>query len=105
MRAAGIADAKWGNQLLSVLRNVGKAALADFSVLGIATVGELAPCDADTLYADLCQRTGFRHDPCVHDVFAAAIHQAKTGEALNWWAFTAARKSRQGNGSFPILKA
>lgn len=105
MRAAAKPDVQWSNQPLSVLRNVGKAALGDFSALGIATVGELAPCNADTLYVELCQRTGFRHDPCVHDVFAAAIHQAKTGEALDWWAFTAARKIRQGNGSFPILKA
>jgi nucleotidyltransferase/DNA polymerase involved in DNA repair len=32
------------------LKNVGKAALADFKLLGIFTVGELATKDADTLY-------------------------------------------------------
>ena len=82
------------------LRNVGKAMQADFHMLGIHTVGELATRDADTLYLELAALTGGRHDPCVHDTFAAAIHQAKTGEALAWWAFTPDRKARQKAGSF-----
>jgi nucleotidyltransferase/DNA polymerase involved in DNA repair len=86
---------------LARLRNVGKAALADFKLLGIATVSELATTDADTLYVRLCETTQQRHDPCVHDVFTAAIHQAKTGEAVNWWVYTPSRKSRQENRTFP----
>lgn len=84
---------------LARLRNVGKAALADFSLLGVTSISQLADQDADSLYIRLCQATGRRHDPCVHDVFAAAIHQAKTGEALDWWAFTKTRKAR---GDFPL---
>jgi Pathogenicity locus len=79
---------------LSDLRNVGKAALADFQLLGIETVEQLAAEDADRLYDRLCALTNRRHDPCVHDVFSATIHQARTGEALDWWAFTPARKAR-----------
>jgi nucleotidyltransferase/DNA polymerase involved in DNA repair len=79
---------------LARLRNVGKACLADFHLLGIRTVEQLAAQDADHLYGRLCELTKQRQDPCVHDVLAATIHQAKTGEALNWWAFTAARKAR-----------
>jgi hypothetical protein len=79
---------------LADLRNVGKAALADFRALGVETVAALAEQDANELYARLCAITGRRHDPCVHDVFAAAIHQAKTGEAVNWWVFSAERKAR-----------
>lgn len=79
---------------LSELRNVGPAALGDFALLGIETVAQLAMCEADVLFHDLQTRTGKRQDPCVWDVFAATIHQAKTGEALNWWAFTAERKTR-----------
>ena len=86
---------------LARLRNIGKAALADFKLLGVATVGQLATQDADALYVQLCEITGQRHDPCVHDVFTAAIHQAKTGEAVNWWEYTPARKSRQVAGTFP----
>ena len=92
-----------GVKELSELRNIGKAMLADFAVLGITSVQQLARQEADEIYSRLCVITGARHDPCVHDTFAAAIHQAKTGEALNWWAFTSLRKERQKTGTFPIL--
>ena len=88
---------------LSQLRNIGKAMLRDFDVLGITSVAQLAGQDADELYTRISILTGARHDPCVHDTYAAAIHQAKTGEALNWWAFTPLRKERQRLGSFPKL--
>ena len=85
------------------LRNIGKAMLLDSKILGIATVSQLAQQNADELYTRLSKLTGGRHDPCVHDTFAAAIHQAKTGEALNWWAFTPMRKERQKARTFPTL--
>jgi len=85
---------------LAGLRNVGAAALADFRTLGISTIAQLAASEPDTLYRDLCRATGARHDPCVHDVFTAAAHQARTGEAIDWWHFTAARKQRQAQGDF-----
>ena len=88
---------------LSDLRNIGKAMLRDFDLLGITSVAQLAAQDADELYMRICLLTGTRHDPCVHDTYAAAIHQSKTGEALNWWAFTPLRKERQRLGSFPKL--
>ena len=92
-----------GVKELSELRNIGKAMLADFAVLGITSVQQLARQEADEIYSRLCVITGARHDPCVHDTFAAAIHQAKTGEALNWWAFTSLRKERQKTGTFPSI--
>lgn len=79
---------------LSDLRNVGKATLGDFKVLGIATLAELACRDPDDLWHELERRTRSRQDPCVRDVFAATIHQARTGEALDWWHFTAERRRR-----------
>jgi hypothetical protein len=88
---------------LSNLRNVGKAALADFRLVGVASVEDLAGREADSLYRDLCQVTGQRHDPCVHDVFAATVHEARTGEAIDWWAFTPTRKARQRDGTFPAF--
>ena len=75
--------------------------LMDFNLLGITSVAQLATQDADELYSRIAVLTGARHDPCVHDSYAAAIHQAKTGEALNWWAFTPLRKERQRLGTFP----
>ena len=85
---------------LAKLKNVGKAALADFAVLGVTSTAQLAACEADDLYVKLCALTGQRHDPCVHDVFAATIHEARTGEALDWWVFTPPRKERMKAGNF-----
>ncbi len=83
------------------LRNVGPATRDDLAILGIATIEQLASSDPDELYVTLQLKTGSRHDPCVWDVFAAAIHQARTGEARDWWTFTADRKKRQARGEFP----
>jgi hypothetical protein len=80
---------------LADLKNVGKAALKDFEVLGIASVPQLAKEEARELYERLCALTNARHDPCVEDVFSAAIHQARTGEALDWWEFSRRRKQRR----------
>ena len=88
---------------LSDLRNIGKAMLADFALLGITSIQQLAKQDADELYTRPCIMTAARHDPCVHDTFATAIYQAKTGLALNWWAFTSLRKERQQAGTFPPI--
>lgn len=86
---------------LKDLRNVGPATLADFALLGIDSVGALAKADATGLYLRLQEKTGTRHDPCVRDVFAAAIHQAKTGEARDWWTFTPERKALMEKGDWP----
>jgi predicted flap endonuclease-1-like 5' DNA nuclease len=83
------------------LRNVGPAARSDLAVLGITSLKQLAESDADHLYVELQLRTKQRHDPCVWDVFAAAIHQARTGEPRDWWTFTPERKRRQTLGEFP----
>ena len=77
---------------LADLRNVGPATLGDFKRLGITTLAELATRDPDGLYRELQRLTRSAQDPCVRDVFAATIHQARTGEALDWWAFTPERK-------------
>ncbi len=56
---------------LSDLRNVGKATLADFAVLGIETIAQLRECEPDVLYLELQRRSGQHQDPCVWDVFTA----------------------------------
>ena len=81
------------SELLS-LENVGPAALGDFHQLGIFTIAELAQANADELYLRLQVTTDKKHDPCVWDVFAATIHEAKTGEKTKWWEWTAVRKRR-----------
>jgi len=83
---------------LLALRNIGPAMRRDFELLGIRTVRQLARRRAEQLYVRLQQLTGQRQDPCVLDTFAAAIHQARTGEALPWWHFSRARKRAEGAG-------
>lgn len=80
------------------LKNVGKATLADLHLLGIYSVKELSSQDATELFHRMEQESGHRQDPCVWDVFAAIIHEAKTGEATSWWEWTAERKALQDRG-------
>lgn len=79
---------------LSSLKNVGKATLADLELLGIKSIGQLKKQNPDFLYSKLQKITNTKQDPCVWDVFAAIIHEAKTGEKLPWWDFTPLRKNR-----------
>jgi len=87
------------NELLNLM-NVGKATLKDFELLGVNSISQLAKCSPDDLYIELQIKTGCKHDPCVWDVFAAAIHEAKTGEKQKWWEWTKVRKQRQSRGEF-----
>jgi hypothetical protein len=78
---------------LGDLRNIGKAMLADFDLLGVKSVEQLAACDPTELYDQLHAVTGNRQDPCVLDTFSAAVHEARTGEKLDWWHFSRIRKA------------
>ena len=78
---------------LLTLQNLGKATLKDLETLGISTVQQLSEQNADDLYKRIQKLTGTKHDPCVWDVFAAIIHEAKTGEKTKWWEWTKVRKS------------
>jgi len=82
------------HELLS-LKNVGKATFKDLEILGITSIRQLSTADPDELYARLQTLTGQKHDPCVWDVFAAIIHEAKTGEKTPWWQWTKVRKNRK----------
>lgn len=81
---------------LEDLPNVGPAIAADLRLLGIRRPAELAGRDPLAMYQELCRRTGARQDPCVLDVFMAAVDFAGGGGAKPWWAFTAERKARYG---------
>jgi predicted RecB family nuclease len=86
---------KSNNELLT-LKNVGQATYKDLQMLGIQTIAELAKCNPDELYMQLQHITGIKQDPCVWDVFAAIIHEARTGEKMFWWHWTAIRKNKPG---------
>ncbi len=83
---------------LRELKNVGKATVQDLNILGIHSIDELIQYDATQLFEQLEKQTGRRQDPCVWDVFAAIIHEAKTGEPTPWWEWTAQRKILQKTG-------
>ena len=82
------------SELLNLM-NVGKATLNDLDILGIHTVEQLKYQDPDDLYEKIQALTGTKHDPCVWDVFAAIIHEAKTGEKTPWWDWTKVRKGKK----------
>ena len=81
------------------LRSVGPAAIADLAMLNITTVAQLAACEPADLYAKLSAATGVRQDPCVKDVFAAAVAQARDPELpkemCDWWYWSRQRKAAQ----------
>lgn len=87
------------NSLLGLM-NVGPATYQDFQVLGISTVEELSGADPDELYIRLQEITEKKHDPCVWDIFAAAIDEAQNGVKKSWWEWTKIRKKRQQEGGF-----
>jgi len=85
------------NRRLQDLVSVGKAILKDFELLEVKTVKELAKQDALELYRQLCRKTGARQDPCVLDVFRAAVAQAKDPRLprykCRWWYWSKIRKA------------
>ncbi len=89
-----LSDARQLEDLISV----GPAIRRDFEMLGIHTVAELAKHEPKVLYDRLCRRTGQRQDPCVLDVFCAAVAQARDpklpAERCQWWWWSRARKAK-----------
>lgn len=82
------------------LANVGPAMFGDLQLLDITTLHQLAQADPDEMYTRLQKITRVKQDPCVWDVFAAIVHEAKTGEKTVWWAWAPVRKKRQAAGTF-----
>ena len=74
--------------------NVGPAVALDLVRLGISDPAALAGRDPDELYTALCKIDGLRHDPCLLDVFSAAVAYADGQPARPWWAYSAERKAR-----------
>jgi predicted flap endonuclease-1-like 5' DNA nuclease len=84
---------------LRAIPNVGPVIAGDLIRLGIARLEDMAGRDPDDMYDALCDLDGRRHDPCLRDVFAAVVAYANGEEARPWWAFTPARKARDGQST------
>jgi len=81
-----------------VLMNVGPRIAADFRLLGVVDIGDLASKDAAMLYDSLCDLTRTRQDPCVLDTFRSAVDQARGLPARPWWEYSRERKGAAGHG-------
>jgi hypothetical protein len=83
---------------LGDLISIGPAMLRDFEVLGIRNVAQLARENPQRMYARLNRISGQRQDPCVLDVFHAAVAQARNpglpAEKCQWWYWSRLRKQR-----------
>jgi hypothetical protein len=77
---------------LEDLPNIGPAMAADLRRLGIVSPLALKGRDPYMLYFDLCRITRTRHDPCVLDIFIAAVRFVEGAPAKPWWAYTAERQ-------------
>lgn len=74
--------------------NVGAATAGDFERLGISTPQDLIGLNPLDLYRKICEFDRQFHDPCVLDVFIAAIDYMNGNQPRNWWSFTLERKKR-----------
>jgi pathogenicity locus Cdd1 protein len=82
---------------LGELISIGPAMLRDFAELRIRSVAQLARQNPKRMYERLNRLRGRRQDPCVLDVFCAAVAQAKNprlpAEKCQWWYWSRKRKS------------
>ena len=78
---------------LTDIPNVGPATAGDLRLVGIEQPGQLHGRDPFELYDRLCNLTGRRHDPCVIDVFIAAVRFIEGAPARPWWEYTPERKA------------
>lgn len=76
--------------------NVGPRTADDFRRLGVRVPRDLAGRDPYALYRRLIKVTGIHQDPCVCDVFIAAVRFMEGAAPRPWWHYTPERKRRLG---------
>lgn len=77
---------------LEDLPNVGPSLAGKLRRIGVWSPQELTGKDPYTMYDDLCDATGVRQDPCVIDVFIAAVRFMDGERSKPWWKYTPERK-------------
>lgn len=94
---------------LADLKSVGKATLADFRLLGVQSVQELARSAPRELYERLCRLKGLTIDICQYDVFCCAVAQARDPhlppEQCDWFWWSRLRKAHKEAGKAALGKA
>jgi hypothetical protein len=87
-------DEKEALKQLQTIPNVGPKIAVKLYRLGIEKPAQLARRNPHTLYEKLNAMDGVRHDPCLLDVFCAAVWYAKGKGARDWWEFSRERKAK-----------
>jgi len=77
---------------LEEIPNVGPSIAAHLRLIGISSPQDLLGKDPYKMYDGLCHATGVRHDPCVIDVFIAAVRFMAGEPSKPWWKYTPERK-------------
>jgi hypothetical protein len=77
---------------LEDIPNVGPSIAGNLRLIGISSPHALLGKDPYTMYDELCSTTGVRHDPCVIDVFIAAVRFMAGEKPKPWWKYTPERK-------------
>lgn len=82
---------------LEEIPNIGASIAKNLREIGVGTPEQLKDEDGVELYLKLNALTGVRHDPCVADVFMAAVDFMNGAETKPWWSYTTQRKKRLKN--------
>ena len=80
-----------GSELVEI-PNIGPKIAEKLARLGITTPKDLKKKNPVKMYERLNRMDGVRHDPCLLDVFAAAVDFVKTGKSMPWWHYSRIRK-------------
>lgn len=83
---------------LEQIPNVGPAIAAKLRLIGISSPQDLSDKDPYTMYDNLCEVTGVKHDPCLLDVFISAVRFMDGKPAKPWWKYTPERKRTLSSG-------
>lgn len=77
---------------LTDIPNVGKRVARDLEMIGITGPEMLKGKDPVDLYERVCMKTNVKQDPCLLDVFMAAVDYVGGAPARPWWYYTPERK-------------
>jgi hypothetical protein len=73
---------------LEDLPNIGRSIANDLRAIGITSPAELRKRAPLTVFNELKDTMGQRHDPCVLYTLLSVKHFFDTSESLPWWSFT-----------------
>ena len=79
---------------LEDLPNIGSHIATDLRAIGIVSPDDLRRRVPLTVFNDLRETMGRRHDPCVFYTLLSVQHFFDTSESLPWWRFTTAGKTQ-----------